>query len=377
MRLLFIIDHLSSGGAQRQLVTLAVKLVEQGHKVQLLYYYDSEFQLERAVSGGVACRKVASGSRLQRLFLIRDEIRCMDPEVILAYLTGASVQAVIARFLSGVKCPVIVSERNQIAGTKLRLRLDVASLVYFFADAVVLNAHHVRLEFEKRYPWLRRSLKTIWNGVDLADFSPSYESNSVGEDQLTLLGIGALYPVKGQMDLARALLLLYKKHGVAAKVLWLCRRPLNLSDEEANFKNEVAEFLNQNGIDNCWEWMEERADVRPVLASCAALVHPSSRDGLPNVICEALACGVAVVAPAALENLRLVQHGVNGFLYEAGSIEDFAKKLVCLSQRSDEEMRKMKESAREFAVENLSINKVAEEYSSLFEDSLRCGTKDK
>ena len=116
--------------------------------------------------------------------------------------------------------------------------------------------------------------------------------------------------------------------------------------------------------------MDERADVRPVLAGCAALVHPSSRDGLPNVICEALACGVAVVAPAALENPQLVEHEVNGFLYEAGSIEDFAKKLVSLSQRSDEEMRKMKESARAFAVENLSISRVAEEYSLLFDDSL-------
>jgi len=370
MRLLFIIDHLSSGGAQRQLVTLAVRLVEQGHQVQLLYYHDSEFQLERAVSGGVECKKIASRGRLQRLFLIRDEIRFRKPDVILAYLTGASVQAVIARFLSRVKCPVIVSERNQIAGTKSRLRLDVASLVYFFADAVVLNAHHVRLEFEKRYPWLRRSLKTIWNGVDLDFFSPSCEISPVGEEHLTLLGIGASYPLKGQMELARALLLLLTKHGVSAKVIWLCRRPLSSSDEEASFKNEVTEFLKQNEIDKCWEWMDERADVRPVLAGCAALVHPSSRDGLPNVICEALACGVAVVAPAALENPQLVEHEVNGFLYEAGSIEDFAKKLVSLSQRSDEEMRKMKESARAFAVENLSISRVAEEYSLLFDDSL-------
>ena len=43
MRITCVIDSLSSGGAQRQMVMLAVLLKERAHDVRLLTYHDNNF----------------------------------------------------------------------------------------------------------------------------------------------------------------------------------------------------------------------------------------------------------------------------------------------------------------------------------------------
>ncbi len=47
MKLLFVIDHFGSGGAQRQMVNLALGLSRRGHDVEFLVYYP-EFDFFRA-----------------------------------------------------------------------------------------------------------------------------------------------------------------------------------------------------------------------------------------------------------------------------------------------------------------------------------------
>jgi glycosyltransferase involved in cell wall biosynthesis len=50
-------------------------------------------------------------------------------------------------------------------------------------------------------------------------------------------------------------------------------------------------FLAFARISTEWRWLGEREDIREILRSHHALVHPSLYAGLPNAVCEALASG--------------------------------------------------------------------------------------
>lgn len=62
MKLLFLIDSLGSGGAQRQMVTIAPLLKQQGMDVEILCYYQDTFFIEQL---NIADIKTSLGHRKQ------------------------------------------------------------------------------------------------------------------------------------------------------------------------------------------------------------------------------------------------------------------------------------------------------------------------
>ncbi len=69
------------------------------------------------------------------------------------------------------------------------------------------------------------------------------------------------------------------------------------------------------------------SDVRSILQDCAALVVPSRIDGRPNVVMEALASGVPVLAARTGSIPELINEGENGLLCQPGSVSSFENGL--------------------------------------------------
>ncbi len=63
-----------------------------------------------------------------------------------------------------------------------------------------------------------------------------------------------------------------------------------------------------------WQGLAATADVRAALQRSDALLHMSLSEGLPNVILEAMACALPVVATNVGGTGEAVRHGVEGFL---------------------------------------------------------------
>jgi colanic acid/amylovoran biosynthesis glycosyltransferase len=66
----------------------------------------------------------------------------------------------------------------------------------------------------------------------------------------------------------------------------------------------------------------------------SVIARDGDRDGIPNVLLEAMALGVPVIASQVSGIPELVQHGVNGFLVEPNNAQDLADKII-LAQRMD------------------------------------------
>ena len=61
---------------------------------------------------------------------------------------------------------------------------------------------------------------------------------------------------------------------------------------------------------------------------------PSLLEGYPNVLCEAMSCGLPVICSDVYENSYIVQEGINGFLFDPYDIDNIAvaiEKIVSLS----------------------------------------------
>jgi glycosyltransferase involved in cell wall biosynthesis len=96
-----------------------------------------------------------------------------------------------------------------------------------------------------------------------------------------------------------------------------------------------------------------------------ALVHPSFIEGLPNAICEALACGLPILAGDVCDHALLVEHNVNGYLFDPGLSESIAESLVAFAELSPGSRQRMGIASRRLAEEKLGVNRLVDEYETL------------
>jgi len=366
MKIIGVIDHLSSGGAQRQLSTLAIELHARGHQFELYYYHDNDFQLPRLIEAGVPYFKPEKKGRLNNFLSLRARIKAVQPDVVVAFLTGPSLLSLAVCQTLRNPPPVITSERNAIAGSHTPLRQRIALQAYRLATRVTVNAHHIEAEIKQLAPALAGRLRTIWNGVDL-DYFKVDEAQPSGE-AMSLLGLSTLDPAKGHLLLVKGLAVLRDKYQLRANVSWSCRRSEKLHPHEKAHRDHINQRLDALELSDQWTWISEQRDVRPVIDACDALVHPSRREGLPNSLCEALACGRPALAAAVLDHPRLITAGQNGFLFSHDNPESVADAIYRLHQLGDEQRRQLGRQARDFASRELSVSRFGDAYEALFNE---------
>jgi glycosyltransferase involved in cell wall biosynthesis len=107
-------------------------------------------------------------------------------------------------------------------------------------------------------------------------------------------------------------------------------------------------------------------EIERILPAFDAFVLNSLHEGLPNVVLEAMACGLPVVASDIGGCRELVRHGESGFLVPARSREAFV--AACRRLLEDADLRRtMGNAARRLAVEEHSLAHMTDRMLALYE----------
>jgi glycosyltransferase involved in cell wall biosynthesis len=94
-------------------------------------------------------------------------------------------------------------------------------------------------------------------------------------------------------------------------------------------------------------------------------------EGLPNVVCEGMACGKPILLSNVCDAGNLVRDGKNGFLCDPNSRESMANALRRLAATSDQERRQMGLESRRMAEELFGENTVMDCYERILRAAAR------
>jgi glycosyltransferase involved in cell wall biosynthesis len=108
-----------------------------------------------------------------------------------------------------------------------------------------------------------------------------------------------------------------------------------------------------------------RTDLDYLLPCCDLVVLPSFTEGLPNVILEAFAAGLPVVATAVGGTPEIVADGVNGYLVAPGDDATLARRILD-ALASEEERQAMGQRGRERVLREFTFEAQADAYRALF-----------
>ena len=169
----------------------------------------------------------------------------------------------------------------------------------------------------------RPPVRVIHHGVDLHRFAPS--SRDDGSATPRLVSVGRLVEKKGFDDLLRALAEV-KARGVPFRVRVCGDGPL---------RAELLRLRDDLGLGSDVELPgaeDSDAVVEALRGASAFALTPrelpgGDRDGIPNVLVEAMACGLPVVTTSAGGITELVRHDVNGLVVSPGDVDGIADAL--------------------------------------------------
>jgi starch synthase (maltosyl-transferring) len=156
-------------------------------------------------------------------------------------------------------------------------------------------------------------LTVIPNGVDLASFdagSPvSRASLGVPDDAFLALTVGRLDAQKGLPELLSA-----AEQVVSARENWR----LAIVGDGPRRHWIVEQLASRPTLAGRVKWVGRRDDVPGLMRSADLLVHPSLWEGMPNVVLEAMAARLPVVATEVEGSEDLVVPGETGWLVPPG-----------------------------------------------------------
>lgn len=111
MRVLCFIDGLGSGGAQRQIVNLAIGLQRRGHEVQMIAYTDDDFYQHRLADRNIPYTVIENRNYLQRIINIRKYLRNADADAVVSFLETPNFLSCLSA-IGKHKWVLVTSERN-------------------------------------------------------------------------------------------------------------------------------------------------------------------------------------------------------------------------------------------------------------------------
>lgn len=362
MKILLVIDNLGSGGAQRQLITLALGLAERGHSVDMFNYFPRinffRSQIEAAGIKIFDCHKMESGFSLLPIKSLRKIIATQCYQIAISFLDSPSIYLLLSSIFNK-NTKVIVSDRNSFLKDNQFL-LFFKRQIYRLANAVVTNSHS-QSEWLVKNAFLPNSkVFTVYNGYDdkKINFAPCRPPL---DKRVKLIGVGRIAPQKNIETLIDGLACFEQKNGWCPKVTWVGRI------DSTEYFNRVDAKLNKNPlIKNFWFWAGEQKNVFELLENHHALVSPSLYEGLSNVICEALFAGKPVLASNICDNTRFIKAGKNGFTFNPDSKFELASIIQKFTNLDSMSLQQMCYSARESALANFSLSKYLDSYESIF-----------
>ncbi|MEA3198296.1 MAG: hypothetical protein QOF32_2348 [Gammaproteobacteria bacterium] len=366
MKVLLIVDHFGPGGAQRQIVELACGMKRRGHEVEMFVYFPEHdffrpfIEEHRIIVHEYVKGRGFSFGVLAKLISL---LRSGRYDVAVSYLSSSNIYAELAVLVAGGS-KLVVSERTSHHDDKSAVRACLRRAMHIFSDNVVANSQ-THCDWLKRKWWLRKKTICIYNGLNLHKFRPE-EGTSESAGDLRLIGIGRIGPEKNILNLIAALSVLQTEFGDSPQISWAGSR--DESKHGRRYCRQIDETLNAlPEIRRRWHWLGVQADVPGLLRRHHALIHPSLYEGLPNVVCEALATGVPVLASDVCDHPLLVADGKRGFLFDPESPQSIAAAITQFATMNAEQRRRFSRNAREYAEENLGVEKMVSAYEYLLE----------
>jgi glycosyltransferase involved in cell wall biosynthesis len=270
-------------------------------------------------------RKMTPFTDLRSLWLLYRFFRKEKPDIVHSHTPKAGLLAMLAAKLAGVKIRI-----HTIAGLRFMTSTGFSRKVLVAMEKLTArSATHIwpnsfsLMNYIKENKLVKPAKLEIIgmgssNGIDLSRYSLSSlkpdklqeikKLINYDEELVYFLSVGRLVHDKGIDELVHAFIAIHAKNNLVRLILVGA-----FEDEVDPVSNETKEILKAHPGIIMAGWSDA---VEYFMAFSCALVHPSHREGFPNVLLQAGAMLCPVICSGIGGNVDIVEHEKTGLLFE-------------------------------------------------------------
>jgi N-acetylgalactosamine-N,N'-diacetylbacillosaminyl-diphospho-undecaprenol 4-alpha-N-acetylgalactosaminyltransferase len=353
--ILFLAISLNKGGAERVISILLKHLTShQNVKVYLILMEDGiAYDLPENIKPIILSKSKKSGMRkLLELPFIAYQIAKFTKEykidTIMSFLYRPNYINILTKFF-GFKGKSIINIRSTTSrylneGLLGKINLFLIKNLFNKANLIISNSIGVKEDLNTLVTIDTKHI-AIPNPIDITKIEALTNSKQGINQELDasidyIISVGRLIPLKRNKDLLLAFSKIYKQLD-NTKLLFVgegvLKEDLIQYSKELNIQDKVI-FL--GNVDNPFYYLKKSM----------LFVMTSELEGFPNVLIEAMACGLPVVSSNCTSGPKeILGDEEYGLLYEVGDIESLCKKILMVMTT-----KKMQISLREKSLKRVS-----------------------
>lgn len=371
VRIVFVTTGLSTGGAEAMLLKLLERIdrkLFEPHVISIT----SEGEIGRSIKkmgipvialGVTSCE--FSIFPVVRLINLMRKIR---PEIVQTWMYHADLLGGVAARLAGIK-RIVWGLRNSNLSPDLTKRstvniVRVCSVISSWIPLKIISCSKRSWEIHVELGYCRDKMKFIPNGFDLGVFQPNAEAKASVRQEFGLPSNAALVGLMARYNSQK------NHEGFISAAVKICGVIPNVhfilagtGVEENN--GSLKKLIDQHGVGKFMHLLGRRDDMPRLMASLDVLASASSfGEAFPNVLGEAMACGVPCVVTDVGDSADIV--GETGRVVQSGDMEGLARhiqEVLCLSA---EQKARLGQRARARVETNFEIGCVTRLYEEFY-----------
>jgi glycosyltransferase involved in cell wall biosynthesis len=393
--ILHLITTLDVGGAEMMLLKLSSFMDSDHFSNHVVCLTDAGFVGQKIAAQGIPVHAMNMPNgrlTLDGLLKLWGQIRSIRPKILQTWLYHADLLGLIFGRLAGIEHIAwnIRCSNMKMANYRRSSQwtLKLCTKLSHCPDVIVSNSIRGQ-EFHASLGYRARRWEVIPNGVSLDEFAPDEQGKAKLLDELglvkgqlkgghvkgrqtepenrhVLIGLVARYDAKkDHATFIRAGCLLLQKMGNVHFVL---------AGRGVTGENHVLAGQVPHVWRNHFHLLGERADVSNILAGLdIACLSSSYGEGFPNVVVEAMACGVPCVVTNVGDSARIVRD--TGRVVPPGHPEALADAWNELIDLGEDHRRKLGMAARQVVKDHFGLQRIVRKYEALYTSLVAEGSR--
>ncbi len=364
IKVLYLITELSIGGAQKALYRLLKSLDRSSFDPVVVCLYNRTGLVSKQIQEldiEVIGLEMNAKWRWDAFWRLGKNLSQYKPTILHTWMFHANLPGRILGQIARI--PIIISSERTM-GQEGYLRRFLNRLTSGLSDAIICVSDNVAIYAAQKIGIYEKKIFTIPNGIDISAFeaSPTQQiarkNNKLPGEKIIIGAIGRPRWVKGFDVLISAV----------AKITELNILLLFVGDGPDQYKlRQLVKNIGQS--DRIFFWGDQ-SEIQEILPILDILVNSSFHEGMSNIILEAMAAGLPVVATAVGGTPEVVVDGETGLLVPPGDPDSLAAALLRLIQ--DKDLRtKMGLAGRKRVRKYFTIEETVRKTETLYFELLR------
>lgn len=366
IRILYFIGQLDYGGSERQLVLLLKNLDRKAFKPRVIVFNQTDEKNHKDTIQSLGIKVITiplnRTSIISRIRYLYSQTKLFNPDIIHSWTVHDNPYAGILRILTATKVS-IGSLRGGLKYVGFRsLPMIFRFLSLYSVSKLVVNSIRGREEFSE-FNLPANHIVVIPNCVEDRENgdTSSVLSNYGFTEHHKIIGIvGNVRKRKNHLMFIRAMESVLKSFP-KAKAIIIGQQVASEPDLADSLKREIKKL----NIQNQFVFAGFRRDISAIMKELEIFCLTSSKEGMPNVILEAMAAGRPVVATQVGGVPDLVVDGDNGLLVDSGDVKGFSQAVKYLLENPTI-ANKMGNRGKQMASKRFGCQKTIDEFETLY-----------